>query len=134
MIQVYSKNLTTAEGATFALSNTAIVKGDTAILSGSTIQLNRQGIYSVHVDASLEPTAAGLIDIQLYQDNIALPQAEASETGAAAEISNLSFSTLIRCPNNNTPCCFTAPINLTIVNNSESEVTGDINVVVTKIC
>lgn len=134
MVQAYSINATVAAGAMFPLSIVAIQKGVTATVNGNSIQLNRCGVYAVSVDMSLTPSAEGDVVIQLYKDGVAMPQAKATGTGATTTAANYSFGTLVQCDRNNTNCCCTSPVTLTLVNDSENSVTGDINVVVTKIC
>lgn len=72
--------------------------------------------------------------IQLTQNGIAVPHAVAEETGTAANVSNLGFNTLVLCPQDYNCCdCTAIPTSIALTNPGEN-VTGDFNIVVTKIC
>ena len=62
----------------------------------NTIELRGAGIYLVTVNADIAPTGAGLITMQLIRNNLVVSGAEASVTGTAAGVENLSFTTLIK--------------------------------------
>lgn len=63
----------------------------------TTINLVRAGRYSVTIDATVStPDAAGVVTIELYRNNIAVPGATASETTTTTtDIHSLHFTTLI---------------------------------------
>jgi hypothetical protein len=87
------------------------------------------------VDASLIPSTAGEIIIDLQKDGQSLKYAAAQATGTVGNTTALAFSTLIRCPQDNTCNCLTAPTTIVLWNDSEEgSVTGGSNIVVTKIC
>ena len=134
MIQVYSDNVTVAVNSTFPLNNVVLEKGCTADLIGNSIRLNRVGIYEINVDAALEPTTAGLVSVQLLENDALVSKGQSEFTGAVDTTGTLSFTALVQCPQNNTCCCNTSPTVLSLVNVGETEVTGRINVVVTKLC
>lgn len=135
MLQIYSENVTVNSNSSFPLNNIVIEKGNTATVQGNTIQFNKAGIYYVAVDASVEPSAAALMTIGLTKNGQSLPYAGAQANGTTGNTTALAFSTLIRCPQNNTNCCLTAPTVITIDNETEdANLTGSINIVVTKIC
>ena len=135
MVQAYSENVTVNAQSAFPFNNVVIEKGCTATIQGNTILLEKAGIYCVMVDASVAPSVAGEIIIDLQKDGQILKYAAAQATGAVGETTSLAFNTLIRCPQNNTPCCLTAPTSIVLWNDmEEGNVTGGANIVVTKIC
>lgn len=134
MIQVYSSDVTVDANGVFPLNSVRVNKGSYAELVGSAIQLNKCGVYMVEVDASLTPAAAGTVAIQMYKDGVAQPQAYNYFTGVAETANTASFMAFVQVPQNNSPCCCSSPTFLTINNESEEEVTGRINVCVSKIC
>ena len=135
MTQAYSENVTVPAQSAFPFNNVVIQKGCTAQLQGSTIVFEKAGIYMIAVDASVVPSAVGEIVIDLQKDNQPVRYAAAQATGAIDTTSALAFTTLIRCPQNNTCNCLTAPTTVQVWNDSEDiSLTGGINIVVTKIC
>lgn len=134
MVQAYSENVTVNAQSAFPLNNVVIEKGCTATIQGNTILLEKAGIYCVVVTASVAPSAQGEILIDLQKDNQTLKYAAAQVSGTADNTSNLSFTTLVRCPQNNTPCCVSAPTAIQVWNDSDVNLGGDFNIVVTKIC
>ena len=135
MIEVYSNNVTVSAGATFPLNNVKIIKGSTATLNGNSIQLNRAGVYSINVALSVEPVTAGEVSVALYKNGLPDAGSGTGFTGVLDTINTASFPVLVQCPQNNDPCCCcTAPTTISIVNTSEVDITGDIIVVVTKVC
>ena len=134
MIQAYSENITVAENGTFPLNNISLKKGFSTDILGNSIYLNRAGIYQINVDAALEPTTAGLVAVQLLENDALVSKGQSEFTGAVDTTGTLSFTALVQCTQDNTCCCNTAPVVLSLANVGETEVTGRINVVVTKIC
>ena len=134
MLQAYSLQQTLVDGATIPLNNTVIEKGVTAILSApASIELNKAGIYMVHCDAIVTGTDAGDGTIQLTKNGLPLPYAKSTETLVADEASALDFESLVQVSQNNTCCCLTGPTTLQF-RYTGAAATGDVNVVVTKIC
>lgn len=134
MFQAFSENATVAQNAAYPLNNVTVVKGDTVTASGNTIQINRCGVYEIKFNASVTPEAAGLVSAQISRDGVLVPQAKAQVTGATDSVSFIGFTSLVQCDKNNTNCCCSSPVNITIVNNGAGDVTGYSNIVVTKIC
>lgn len=134
MIQVYSSDVTVDANGVFPLNSIRVNKGSYAELVGSAIQLDKCGVYMVEVDASLTPSAAGTVGIQMFKDGVAQPQAYSYFTGAVDTAGSASFMTYVQVPQNNSPCCCSSPTFVTINNVSEESVTGRINVCVSKIC
>ena len=134
MIQAFSENANVPQNASYPLTNITIWKGDTTAVSGNTIQLNRCGVYKVEFNASVTPETAGIVSAQMSRDGVLVPQAKAQVTGVVGNIANISFVSLVQCDKNNTNCCCSLPVNISIINNSAGDVTGFAKIVVTKIC
>lgn len=128
MLQVYSNNLTFVDEAAIPLNNIAIQKGCTAILGApATIELNKAGIYMVSCDVA---ATAGTGTVQLYKDGVAQPFAK-----AIIDADSGSFTSLVQVPENNSRCCYlSSPTTLQFICDSTAAITGDINVVITKVC
>ena len=127
MLEVYSRNLTFVDQSAIPLNNIAIKKGCTAVLAApATIELNKAGIYMVSCDVA---ATAGSGTVQLYKDGVAQPFAKAiidADTG--------SFTALVQVPQDNSCCCLTSPTTLQFIYDETAATTGDINVVITKVC
>lgn len=137
MIQAYTKNTAVAVNTAIPLANVAIRKGCTATTSGSSaISLNKKGIYQVSVDASAVASAAGVIQMQLSQNGVLLPEALAFETADdATGAHSLSFSTLVQVTEDNCTCdCGSKQNIINIVNNGVAATYSHLNVVITKHC
>lgn len=78
-----------AAGGTIALGTTVRRYGNDRCcnpvvnLTGNGIALNEPGYYSVDVNVTGEPTAAGAVTVTLFQDGVAVSGAVASNTAAA---------------------------------------------------
>lgn len=66
------------------------------VAGSNTIELNGAGVYLVTVNADVVPTDAGLITMQLLRNGVVVNGAEATVTGVAATVENMSFTTLVR--------------------------------------
>lgn len=132
MLEVYSKNLTTATGESISLNNIALLKGTSAQIIGSnTIQLNKCGIYEITVTDNVVGSGTGEIIVQMQKNGVLQPQAIMST--AATGQTNMSFSTLIQVPqNNNVNCPCSTPTTINFVNTG-IEATHSIDVVVKRI-
>ena len=91
---------------------TAVTVADQTVVAEGFLDFNtnsvRNGCSVVHVAGSnsitlasdglylVTPAAAGDITLQLISNGTAVPGAEATITGAAADIYNISFSTLVK--------------------------------------
>ena len=135
MLQAYSSNLSVAANAAFPLNNSVVSKGNAEVLSApASIQLNQRGVYSVKVNGFATPAAATLVSVQLYLNNVAIPQAISSFTGVASAADNFGFETLVQVMDNNCPCnCAASPAVLQIRNGITALTDAHINVIVTKI-
>lgn len=66
------------------------------VAGSNSITLASDGLYLVTFNGNVTPTAAGDITLQLISNGTVVPGAEATITGAAADIYNISFSTLVK--------------------------------------
>lgn len=136
MLQAYSSGLAVAANAVFPLNNAVIEKGCSVTLSApGTIELNQRGVYLVECDGFATPGAATEVSVQMYQNNVALPQAISSFTGVAETADTFGFKTLVQVTENNCNCrCYTAPTTLQLRNGETAVTDAHINVCVTKLC
>ena len=138
MIQAYSENIVLTTPFVVPFNNVSKLKGRTTILTApATFEFDDCGVYVAHVDASV--SGAGEVTFQLYQNGVALPEAQATVTLTADNLQNISFKTLITVSRNNTRCCCTSPTLLqlrgTTTADAPVEVTfRNVNIAVTKLC
>ena len=111
-----------------------ILTGCTATRNGQTFQLNKPGYYYVTFNAvAAATTTVGELTVELYNNGVAVPGAEASyTTTTAGENANYAFSTIIRvlpsCPLVNNAA------NLTVVNTGVDATYTNVNINITKLC
>lgn len=144
MLQVYSNNVTVniPENTVVFIpfQNISKDKGnDSNLTAPSTIQINRQGVYDVHVNASLSPEVAGDYIVQLYVNGVAQTETLTRFTGVADEYVSISFEDLVTVQRNNCSCCYSSPTLLQVGITALDNVTGDvtfanISELVTRIC
>lgn len=136
MLEAYSKNQTVpATTGITPFNSVTLKKGCTAELNGvSSIQLNKCGVYEVIFNATALATTAGNITVEMTKNGVTQPQATRTITGATVATSvNVPISTLVQVTDNNSCKCCDSPTILQFVNTGVAW-TGDVNVVVTKIC
>lgn len=135
MIEIYSKNVEVAANAAIPLNVTAINKGDSVTVNGSTtLQFNKCGLYKVSVSASGIASEAGDITIQLYKNGVTQSSALATETAAdTTSTHNLSFDTIVQVGGNNTNCPCSSPTLVSIINDGVAATFSIVDVVVTKL-
>lgn len=101
---------------------------------GGTISLNKPGIYLVefNADASTVATAGGSISMQLTNNGVLVPSAEATATTTVnTAVVNLKFATIVQVLNS---CnCVNNDVDLTIINNGVQANLTNANVVVVKL-
>lgn len=132
MIEVYSNNVEVGANASIPLNSVTIVKGITAVKDGNTIELNRCGVYSVHIDGYVTVPTGTTVTVQLRKDGVLQPQAIASLTAVADQILPFGFETLVQVSENNTPNPCSAPTVIDFVNTAEATF-NHVNIVVTKL-
>lgn len=136
MLEAYSKNQTiTATTGIIPFDSVTLKKGCTAQLNGvSSIQLNKCGVYEIIFNATALATTAGNITVEMTKNGVAQTQATRTITGATVATSvNVPIATLVQVTDNNSCRCCDTPTILQFINTGVAW-TGDIDVVVTKIC
>ena len=90
---------------------------------GANVRLLKAGLYFVSVDADILATAAGPVTVQLLNNGVAVPGAQATFTAVAATTAHVSFNALIHIP---LSCCNYAATtgNLTVSISVPSTVTN----------
>lgn len=66
------------------------------IAGSNTVNLINHGLYLVSVNADIIPATAEPITLQLLNNGDAVPGAEATITGVAADSAHVAFTTLVR--------------------------------------
>ena len=123
MLEAYSLNVTLGADSLVPFNTVSVEKGCTAkIVSPTTIELNKCGVYMVECDVS----AAASTTIQLVKDGVEQPQAQSTGTTP-------SFTTLVQVQSNNTNCACSSPVTIGVMNTTATTAT-DANIVITKIC
>lgn len=111
-----------------------ILTGCTATRDGQTFQLNKPGYYYVTFNAvAAATTTVGELTVELYNNGVAVPGAEASyTTTTAGDNSNYAFSTIIRV----LPSCCVVDntARLTVVNTGVDATYSNVNINITKLC
>ena len=134
---ISSYNTTSQAIATNGLLNFTtdrILTGCTATRDGQTFQLNKPGYYYVTFNAvAAATTTVGELTVELYNNGVAVPGAEASyTTTTAGDNSNYAFSTIIRVLPS---CCVVNnAARLTVVNTGVDATYTNVNINITKLC
>lgn len=136
MLQVYSTNIDINANSAIPFNNIVIDKGRAEVLAApASIELNQRGIYMIKIDGFGTGAAAGTGVIQLYSNNVALPQGQTQFTTAAGDVINFGFNCLIQVPQNNCQCnCYSAPTVLQLRAGEQNLTDAYVNVIVTKLC
>ncbi len=136
MLEAYSRNQTiSATTGIVPFNSVTLKKGCTAELNGvSTIQLNKCGVYEVIFNATALATTAGNIVVGMTKNGVTQQQDIRTITGATTSTSVIvPISTLVQVKDNDSCRCCDAPTVLQFINTGVAW-TGDVNVVITKIC
>ena len=134
---ISSYNITTQTVATndlLTFTTDRILTGCTATRNGSTFQLNKPGYYYVTFNAVAAATeAVGELVIELWNNGVAVPGAEAaSTTVTAGDNDNYAFTTIIRVPPS--CCAVDNAAKLTLVNTGVPATFENVNINITKLC
>lgn len=123
MLEAYSSNITVTANQAIPFNNLVLKKGCTAeLITPTTIQFNRCGVYCVACDISTGTSST----IQLYKDGIAQPQTISE--GVTPHI----YTFVVATENaNNCPC--TIPTTIQIIDDTAGTLTNA-SIKVTKIC
>ena len=119
---------------TLTFTTDRILTGCTATRNGATFQLNKPGYYYVTFNATASATdTVGLLTVELYNNGVAVPGAEASTTTTVVgNVSNYAFSTIVRVPPS---CCMVDnTARLTVVNTGVDATYTNVNINITKLC
>ena len=134
---ISSYNITSQAVSTngiLAFTTDRILTGCTATRNGASFQLNKPGYYYVTFNADAAATETlGVLSIELQNNGVAVPGAEASSTTTVAgNISNYAFSTIVRvlpsC------CAIDNTASLTVVNTGIEATYSNVNINITKLC
>lgn len=123
MLQAYSLNVDVAADGIVPFNNVTVDKGCAEKLSGvGTIELNKAGVYKVHVDG----VASVSTSIQLMRNGTPLSQAQSTGTV-------VGFGTFVQVDKNNCACdCGSSPVTIQLKNSTEATFIN-VNIVVEKI-
>ncbi len=107
---IYTVNTDVAvlEGGIIPLGATVRRYGPCLDLNGSGITMRGAGYYVINSSATLEPTAAGPVTVQLLVDGVEVAGATASEAATAGAPVNLSVVGMVR------DCCIDGAQTLTV--------------------
>lgn len=138
MIEAYSTNVAVAANQPVPFNSVSIAKGCSVVQrSAATFLFNECGVYELSFDASGAISGAEAADIvlQLYKNGVPQPQAQAqANSSAATDIENLSFTTLVQVPNDNSNCCCVTPTTVQIMNGAVAVLLNNANITITKKC
>lgn len=135
MISSYNNTTqTVAVNGLLTFTTDRILTGCTATRDGNTFQLNKPGYYYVTFNAVAAATeAVGELIIELQNNGVAVPGAEAaSTTVAAGNNNNYAFATIIRVPPS--CCAVDNAARLTLVNTGVAATFENVNINITKLC
>lgn len=114
-VQPFTEALTTLN-----LEGTPVVdSGCSLSLNGSSVSINKSGLYHLTADVTYTATGAGVAVVQLYQNGVAMPCAISQQTVAAADVNTAHVETDI-CAG---VCCANRPVITVAI----SGVAGDVN-------
>lgn len=120
MLYTYTNSTqSVATDAAIALNTNAVQTGCTVTHTAGTtaVSLNKTGYYEVHFNADVTSATTGALSIQMQGNGVDVAGAEATTTvTTASEISNVSFTAIVRVLPN---CCAilgNIPYVLTFVN------------------
>ena len=136
MLELYSLNVEVDQNGSIPFNNVDLAKGCTAVLTApGTVQFNKSGVYMVDVSASIAPTAAGTVSIQLAKNGVLELGSFSVASAAAASTVSLGFTSLVQVNKNNNPCdCTTNPTTIQLINTGQAGTFPIVRMVITKIC
>ncbi len=102
-VTIGAQVITAVDGGVLEFNQNNILTGTSIFhLGGASIRLRKAGLYLVSVDADILATAAGPVTLQLFNNGVAVPGAQATITAAAADTEHVSFTALVDVP---LSCC-----------------------------
>lgn len=122
MLRTYSKNITATANAAIPFNTNKILTNNSVshTAGSSNIVINAPGYYAVNLSLSGTIGTTGPATVQLYADNVAIPDALIDNTFTASENSDVSFSTIIKA----TPGLAGKTVTLTVVPSAELTVSS----------
>lgn len=121
MLQAYSIGKELSANSIVPFDNVKINKGCCVAINGSTINLNKCGIYEVSVNG----VSSASTTLQLVVDGVPLPEAQTTGT-------TLGFNTLVQVDRNNSKCDPCSSPVIIQVSNSDAVTLQNVNIVVLK--
>lgn len=122
--------------ANIPFNNIAVQNGNCAcgnnFTGGTNIILNQPGTYRVTFNADVLGTTAGLVVLQLLNNNVAVSGALASVTAAEGSTYNVSFDTIIKV--NRSCACQNNTANLQVQLQTTTATLSNANITVQRIC
>lgn len=122
--------------ASVPFNNIAVQNGNCAcgnnFTGGTNIILNQPGTYRVTFNADVLGTTAGLVVLQLLNNNVAVSGALASVTAAEGSTYNVSFDTIIKV--NRSCACQNNTANLQVQLQTTTATLSNANITVQRIC
>ena len=97
MVQAYNNNIQVSTNTVIPFAKTQLKTGCVATVSsdGTTIYLNRPGIYKIELDATGVPAADGTVSIQLTLDGSNITSATSSSYQSAGFATEVGINTLV---------------------------------------
>lgn len=98
MLRTYSTNIsgTANTGISFNTNKLETSRNVTHKAGSPDISVNEAGYYLVNLDVSYTVGTSGPVTLQLYADNVAIPDAIITAQVVANEYTNSSFNTIIK--------------------------------------
>lgn len=125
MLRAYSNNITGTSGSGIVFNTNKILTNNSVVHheGSANITVRAPGFYAVNLDASFttpSSASAGVVSLQLFADNVAIPDAIITATVTPGEYINGSFSTIIKAA----PGSFNSNVKLTVVPTADIEVSS----------
>ena len=93
---VNQSNQTVAANSIISLGSTQRRFGCNCRLSGNAIEIEGAGYYTIDVNVSVTPTAAGAVTVALFENGVQIPSAIAITTGGAGTPISVDINTTVR--------------------------------------
>lgn len=136
MLETYSKNITVSSNTDIPFTNDSLIKGCATTHDNATIGLNKCGIYKVDVNCTATIPSNSTATIQLVKNDVLQSQAVSTANNpdtSSSKVSDLSFTTLVQVPMDNTRCNCSEGTRISIRNVGNDITFNQVSCVVTKI-
>ena len=98
-VTIAEQEFTAADGGVLEFNQNNVWTGKSIFhTGGANVRLLKAGLYLVTVGADILATAAGDVTLQLFNNGVAVPGAQATITAAAADTEHVSFEALVHVP------------------------------------